>query len=99
MEFLPFLKYFLGLIFVLGLIAGAAYLARRFGMVAKVSQRVSGDKRLAITEVLAVDAKRRLILIKRDDKEHLILLGSERDLVIETDIDAPEETPKTTEQS
>jgi flagellar protein FliO/FliZ len=89
MEFVPFIKYFLGLIFVLGLIAGAAWLARHFGMVAKVSQKTSGQRRLEITEVLPVDAKRRLILVKRDDKEHLILLGQEHDLIVEQNIDAP----------
>lgn len=88
MEFLPYLKYLLGLIFVLGLIGGVAYIARHFGMVPRASQKSSSEKRLSITEVLSVDAKRRLILVKRDEVEHLVLLGPERDLLVEQNIGA-----------
>jgi flagellar protein FliO/FliZ len=56
---------------------------------------MGGRKRLGVAEVKVIDAKHRLVLIRRDDKEHLILLGGDRDLVIETGIDAPvvEEVP------
>lgn len=99
MEFLPFLKYILGLIFVLGLIAGAAYVARHFGMVPRASQKSSSERRLEITEVLSVDAKRRLILIKRDEQEHLVLLGPERDLLIEQNIGAKAPSSEQTDRT
>ena len=38
---------------------------------------------------MTVDAKHRAILIRRDDTEHLVLLGPATDLVIETGIKAP----------
>jgi len=86
MEFLPYLKYILGLLFVLGLIGLITVVARKFGMVANVDRRRSDKKRLGVTSVFSVDAKRRLVLIRRDDQEHLILLGTERDLLIESNI-------------
>ena len=39
-------------------------------------------------EVLAIDGKRRLVLVRRDDTEHLLLIGGEADLVIERGIPA-----------
>ncbi|MFC4270527.1 hypothetical protein GQF03_02110 [Sneathiella chungangensis] len=86
MEPVQYLKYIVGLIVVLGLIALIALLARRLGMVPRASRDPSAPKRLSITDVIAIDAKRRLILVKRDDREHLLLLGPERDLVVERNI-------------
>jgi len=36
-----------------------------------------------------VDAKRKLVLLRRDDTEHLILLGPNSDTLVEAGIDAP----------
>jgi flagellar protein FliO/FliZ len=48
------------------------------------------QKRLSIVEVKVVDAKHRLLLIRRDNREHLVLMGGEQDLLIESGIEAPE---------
>ncbi len=42
--------------------------------------------RLAVLEFAAVDTKRRLVLVRRDDTEHLILIGGQNDLVVEPGI-------------
>jgi flagellar protein FliO/FliZ len=86
MEPLQYLKYIVGLLIVLGLIALATLAARKFGMVAKADRKPGSPKRLSITDVISVDAKRRLVLVKRDGQEHLLLLGPERDLVVERNI-------------
>lgn len=44
------------------------------------------ERRLGVIEHANVDGRRRLILIKRDDVEHLILTGGPVDVVIETGI-------------
>ncbi|HEX5999864.1 MAG TPA: hypothetical protein VFZ16_10795 [Hyphomicrobiaceae bacterium] len=44
--------------------------------------------RLAVSEQAYVDRTRRLILIRRDDVEHLIMTGGPVDVVIETGIPA-----------
>jgi flagellar protein FliO/FliZ len=50
------------------------------------------NRRLAIVDSLVVDQKRQLLVIRRDNVEHLILTGGPQDLVIETGI-AVEEPP------
>lgn len=42
--------------------------------------------RLAVMDAAAVDDKRRLVLVRRDDVEHLILIGGPSDVVVERDI-------------
>jgi len=48
--------------------------------------------RLAVSEYHEIDQNRRLVLVRRDAVEHLLLIGGAQDLVVETDIaaqDAP----------
>ncbi len=106
MELLPYIKYIAVLILVLGLIALLAFIARKFGVVPKADSKRGERKRLGITQVTSVDAKRKLVLVRRDDQEHLLLLGPERDLVIETNIpiekrrkEEPEQPPENTSPS
>jgi hypothetical protein len=49
------------------------------------------EPRLAVLEQASVDRMRRLVLIRRDDVEHLIMTGGPVDVVIETGIAAPHE--------
>ena len=44
------------------------------------------DKRLGVVETASVDARRKLLLVRRDDVEHLIMIGGPLDLLIETGI-------------
>ncbi len=59
------------------------------------AQAVSGlfapkpERRLSVTEQFNLDGRRRLILVRRDDVEHLIMTGGPVDMVIETGIGAP----------
>ena len=45
-------------------------------------------KRIDIVEQAFIDAKRKLILVRRDDVEHLVMTGGPVDIVIETGIGA-----------
>ncbi|MEM9684619.1 MAG: hypothetical protein AAF942_15205 [Pseudomonadota bacterium] len=89
-----YVRFLLALLLVLGLIGLFAYLLRRFGVGAvRISPafRAKGkgaERRLAVVEVATVDARRRLVLLRRDDVEHLVLLGHNNDLLIESNIDA-----------
>jgi hypothetical protein len=47
------------------------------------------EPRLGVMEQARVDARRTLVLIRRDDVEHLIMTGGPVDVVIETGIAAP----------
>jgi hypothetical protein len=42
--------------------------------------------RLAVMDATAVDSHRRLVLVRRDDIEHLLLIGGPSDVVVERDI-------------
>lgn len=44
------------------------------------------EKRLAVVETAAVDARRTLLLVRRDDTEILIMTGGPVDVVLETGI-------------
>lgn len=77
-----YLRFILALLLVLGLLALAAVLLRRSGLGPKLSR----SRRLAALESLAVGPRHRLLLVRRDNVEHLLLLGPQGDLVIEADI-------------
>lgn len=47
----------------------------------------SDEARLSITDSARVDESRYLVLVKRDDLEHLIMIGGPSDIVIETGIE------------
>ncbi len=46
-------------------------------------------QRLGISEYHELDQNRRLVLIRRDDTEHLLLIGGTQDLVVESGIGIP----------
>lgn len=46
----------------------------------------SRKTRLSVMDATAVDSHRRLVLVRRDDVEHLLLIGGPTDLVVERDI-------------
>ncbi|HEV7309166.1 histidine kinase [Ensifer sp.] len=49
--------------------------------------------RLAVLDAAAVDTRRRLVLVRRDDVEHLIMIGGPTDIVVESRIVAGGERP------
>ncbi len=55
-----------------------------------LSRTVRGRRgaRLGISEFHEIDKSRRLILVRRDDVEHLLLIGGEQDIVVETNIES-----------
>jgi flagellar protein FliO/FliZ len=73
------------LVLVLALIFAVAWIAKRLGLGGRLATP-RGKRRLSIQEVLPLDGKRRLVLLKRDGIEHLLLLGLHDDIVIETGI-------------
>lgn len=91
MEFFDIARYLLALVLVLALIAGAGLAARRFG-VPGVTRAVA-DKRLAVIESLMLAPRQRLVIVRRDDVEHLILTGPDGASVIESGIKAPDTRP------
>jgi hypothetical protein len=81
------LKMFLVFIVVFGAFALLWWLARRFGGPRLASASARGRQpRLAVIDITSVDSRRRLVLIRRDNVEHLLMTGGPSDLVIEPNI-------------
>jgi flagellar protein FliO/FliZ len=80
-------RFFLAFLIVLGLIGVTAWAVRRFG-----TGRLGGSSsrgrqpRLAVIDYASVDARRRLILVRRDNVEHLLMIGGPTDVVVESNI-------------
>ncbi len=86
MELSEILRFASALIFVVGLIAVCAWGARRLGLM-QITGKISSGNRLAVVETLALDAKRKLLIIRHDDREHLVILG-EQDLILDAGLPA-----------
>jgi hypothetical protein len=66
MDWIDYARFAGALLFVLGLIAG----------------RPKAERRLSVVENLPLDGKRRLVLLRCDSQEHLVLLGPSQDLAL-----------------
>ena len=93
MDLLDYARAVFALIATLALIVGAAYAARRVGM---LQPGGPGVKRMRVTETLLIDTRRRLVIVRVDDRDHVMLLGPAGDVLV-TDMAAKEtvvvETP------
>jgi len=56
-------------------------------------KEAEGMRRLTLCDRVTIDETRQLVLVRRDDVEHLILVGSAGDMVIEHNIPVEAETP------
>ena len=83
----PYL-YVLALAGILALLAVFAYFLRRMMQTTGgIDGRGRGRQpRLGIVDTFSVDRQRQLMIVRRDAVEHLILIGGNSDLVIETNI-------------
>lgn len=85
MEWADLTRIFFALIAVLGLIGLMAAIARKVGL-SSGGVSFSSRKRLSTVETMAIDARRRVAIIKCDDREHLVLLSANGETLIETNL-------------
>jgi flagellar protein FliO/FliZ len=85
-DLIDFARYLGALMLVLALVGFAALAARRFGVPGIIS--ANATRRLAVVETLMLDARHKLFILRRDDKEHLVLVGPEGTSVVESGIPA-----------
>lgn len=90
MSLLEYSRFAAALAFVLGLIGVLYFLARRYGAqrFGIGVGRAGLNNRLSVVEVRILDGRHRLVLIRRDAVEHLLLMGPETTLVVESGIRA-----------
>ena len=81
------LTFFIAFVAVLALIGAAAWLVRRFaGSRLGANANRGRMPRLAVIDAAAVDGRRRLVLVRRDNIEHLLMIGGPTDIVVEPNI-------------
>lgn len=79
MDWFVWLKALFALVATLALILGAAYGARRLGMLRPGAQT---QRRLQVSESLMLDPRRRLVIVRCDAREHVLLLSPAGDVVV-----------------
>jgi hypothetical protein len=80
-------RFFLAFVVVLGIIGIAAWGLRRFAAGRLGGGTLRGRQpRLAVIDYASVDGRRRLILVRRDNVEHLLMIGGPTDVVVEPNI-------------
>ncbi|MFC6622708.1 flagellar biosynthetic protein FliO [Novosphingobium panipatense] len=89
MDALSLLRMLGALLLVLGLLAAALWTVRRYDLTLPQAWlgRLAGpasDKRLHVVERLAIDQKRSLLLVRRDETEFSLVIGPEGVTVLET---------------
>jgi flagellar protein FliO/FliZ len=85
-----YFRFVLVLIFVLGLVLALGWVLKRSGI---GGHAVAGKgRRLGVVESAFLGPKHRLVLVRRDSVEHLVLIGPTYASVVESGIDgrAPE---------
>ncbi len=79
-------NFVIAFVFVLLLIGAAAWVVRRFGGTRIDAAARGRQPRLAVVDSAAVDNRRKLVIVRRDNVEHLLMIGGPSDVVVETNI-------------
>lgn len=79
-----YLRFLIALAFVLALMALLAYVLRRLNL-GGVANPLA-NRRLNVLETRPLDHRHKLVLVKCDDREHLLLLGPQGETVIDSNI-------------
>jgi len=77
------LKFGAALAFVVAMIAAVAWVGKRF-VPGGAGPQAGKKRRLQLVEILPLDAKTRAVLLRRDDTEHLVVIGPDSLAVVET---------------
>ena len=97
MDLAEFARAIFALAVTLGLVGLAAVALRKFGpeWMGRLQTGTRAKRRLAVVETLVLDPHRRLVLVRCDDQERLILLGEGRVLLSPSPPlpDSPEPAP------
>lgn len=76
-----YLRFVFGLAAVLVMIVIAVWGAKRLGLGTTTGFRAKG-RRLALLEVMPLDQKRKLVLVRHDETDHLLLLGASHETLL-----------------
>lgn len=83
MELADYSRFVFALAAVVGLIWLTGYGMKRTGMDKRLRGVTGGKGRLAVVDVLYLDPKRKLTLVRADEREYLLLIAGDRAEVID----------------
>lgn len=92
MEPTEILRFIFALLFVVSLMGALWLILKRLG--AGHTSPIGKKRRLSIVEVLPIDPRHKAILLRRDDREHLVILSPNGETVIEHISSSQEEKEK-----
>ncbi len=86
-EHVSLLRVALAFSVVLGLLAGLALSLKYIGVRGlRLPGMPAQSSRMKVVETLPLDVRRRLVIVRCDGGEHLLLLGANNDIVVESDL-------------
>ncbi len=91
METNEVLRFLSALVFVVSLMGGLWLILKKIGINGGFTLQQGKKRRLKIVEMLPIDAKHKAVLLRCDDKDHLVILGPNGETVIEKSIQVQEE--------
>ena len=83
MELADYTRFVLALAFVIGMIWFVAYVLKRTGMDKRLRGVTGQQGRLAVVDVLYLDPKRKITILRADDREYLLLIAGEQAQVLD----------------
>jgi flagellar protein FliO/FliZ len=85
-------KFIIVFLLILGLLVPLLW--RRFNLSPLSHGNPRGRPRLSVIETAAVDGRHRLFLVKRDNVEHLLLVGGASNIIVEANIARPSQAAR-----
>lgn len=86
MDTINYLKFVAALALVLGMMGGLALILKKIGL-GNVGIVPADKRRLKIVETLPLDPRRKALILRCDDKEHLVIVGPNGETVVETGVE------------
>lgn len=83
METVDYSRFFLSLAFVVGLIWLCSWLARKSGLDKRLRGASGGGGRLQVLDTHYLDPKRKLVLVRADAREYVLVLAGETVTVVD----------------
>ena len=98
MDSIQLLRLAAAFVFVMALMWLLSLVVKRlgYGQVMNVKRQ---DRRLKVVEYLPLDAKNRMVLIRRDGVEHLMLVNADHAVVVEQNIKPPKNKQGTKDET
>jgi len=89
-ELVNWTQYLLAMVVLIGLLGGLGLIALAvqrgwlFNQLTGLTGLRPAERRMRVTETLVIDPRRRVVIVRIDDEEQVLLLGSQDETVLKT---------------